>query len=98
MGESLWHGTPCITSNRSSMPEVGGALCDYVDPTSIDSIADAVERFARDRDYRDARAAAIRRAKLRTWTDFAESVLEAAVKQPPSLGAPVAAEALIVKV
>ena len=52
VGESLWHGTPCITSNRSSMPEVGGALCDYVDPTSVDSIADAVERLAGDRNYR----------------------------------------------
>jgi glycosyltransferase involved in cell wall biosynthesis len=92
VGESLWHGTPCITSNRSSMPEVGGALCDYVDPTSVDSIAEAVERFARDRDYRDARAAAIKRAKLRTWTDFAESVLEAAVRHPSSLEARAAAE------
>ena len=52
VGENLWHGTPCITSDRSSMPEVGGALCDYVDPTSVDSIADAVERLAGDRNYR----------------------------------------------
>ena len=87
VGESLWHGTPCITSNQSSMPEVGGALCEYVDPMSVDSIAGAVERFACDRDYLARRTAAIKRAKLRTWTDFAESVLEAAVKQPASLRA-----------
>lgn len=59
------------------MPEVGGALCDYVDPTSVDSIADAVERLARDRTYRDQRAEAIKQAKLRTWNDFAQAVLDA---------------------
>lgn len=78
VGESLWHGRPCITSNRSSMPEVGGSLCDYVDPTSVDNIAEAVERFALDRAYRDSRAAAIGRAKLRNWMDFGRDVLEAA--------------------
>ena len=61
------------------MPEVGGELCDYVDPTSVDSIADAVARFALDGDYRDGRAAAVRRAKLRTWTDFAGDVLDVAL-------------------
>ena len=79
VGESLWHGVPCITSNASSLPEVGGPLCDYVDPTSVESIASAVERFAGDRDYRDRRAKAIRREDLRTWRDFAEGVIEAAL-------------------
>ena len=77
VGESLWHGTPCITSDRSSMPKVGGALCDYVDPMSVDSIADAVERFALDKKYRDSRAVSIRLAKLVTWADFAQSVFDA---------------------
>jgi len=79
VGESLWHGIPCITSDASSLPEVGGPLCDYVDPTSVDSIAAAVERFASDRDYRDRRARAIRRQDLRTWRDFASDVIEAAL-------------------
>ena len=79
VGESLWHGTPCITSHASSLPEVGGPLCDYVDPTSVDSIASAVERFAGDRGYRDRRARAIRREDLRTWRDFAGDVIEAAL-------------------
>ncbi len=79
VGESLWHGTPCITSNASSLPEVGGPLCDYVDPTSVDSIASAVERFAGDRSYRDRRAKAIRREDLRSWRDFASDVIEAAL-------------------
>jgi len=79
VGESLWHGTPCITSDASSLPEVGGPLCDYVDPLSVDSIAAAVERFARDPDYRNRRAKDIRREDLRTWRDFASGVIEAAL-------------------
>lgn len=79
VGESLWHGTPCITSNQSSMPEVGGALCDYVDPKSVDSIADAVELYIRNRQHRDERASAIKRANFRTWKDFARQVLDAAL-------------------
>jgi glycosyltransferase involved in cell wall biosynthesis len=89
VGESLWHGIPCITSNASSLPEVGGPLCDYVDPTSVDSIASAVERFAADRGYRDRRAKAIRREDLRLWRDFANDVIEAALSHsdPPSVHA-----------
>jgi glycosyltransferase involved in cell wall biosynthesis len=79
VGESLWHGTPCIASDASSLPEVGGPLCDYVDPLSVDSIAAAVERFACDPDYRNRRAKDIRREDLRSWRDFASGVIEAAL-------------------
>lgn len=75
VGESLWHGTPCVTSNISSLPEVGGKLCDYVDPYDVQSIADAAERLASDHAYREARAAAIRHHKFRRWSDFAEDVI-----------------------
>lgn len=74
VGESLWHGTPCITSDRSSLPEVGGALCDYVDPTSITSIVAAAERFANDQAYLKSRSADIQRSEFRTWSAFALSI------------------------
>ncbi len=76
VGESLWNGTPCVTSNVSALPEVGGPLCDYVDPYWVDSIASAVERLAGDEDYRDWRAEAIRQATFRTWSDFSEGILD----------------------
>jgi glycosyltransferase involved in cell wall biosynthesis len=85
VGESLWCGTPCITSNCASMPEVGGPLCDYVDPSSVDSIAEAIERLACDRQYRDRRAAEIRASTLRTWRDFADTLLTSVC--PPRAGA-----------
>ncbi|MGF1621677.1 MAG: glycosyltransferase family 4 protein [Rhodomicrobiaceae bacterium] len=81
VGESLWHGTPCITSNLSAMPEVGGTLCDYVDPLSVESIAKAVQRLASDERYRNQRAQLIKGNKFRCWNGFAEGVLTFAARR-----------------
>ena len=40
--EAMSQGTPVITSNRTSMPEVGGAAAIYCDPESVESISDAM--------------------------------------------------------
>ena len=40
--EAYAHGCPVLTSQCSSMPEVGGDLAVYVDPYSIDSIANGM--------------------------------------------------------
>jgi glycosyltransferase involved in cell wall biosynthesis len=82
VGESLWHGTPCIASNISAIPEVGGELCDYVDPYDVASIAEAVERLVRDPAHRNARAAAIRQHKFRRWSDFAEDIIDILTNPP----------------
>jgi len=74
IGECLWFGRPVICSNTSSMPEVGGDLADYVDPTRPETILQAVLRMIEDVDYRERRAAQISRAHLRSWTDFAEDL------------------------
>lgn len=47
IGESLWMGKFCVTSNVSSMPEVGGPFCDYFDPLDIDSMTAAIGRRSR---------------------------------------------------
>lgn len=41
-------GVPVVTSNNSSMPEVGGAAALYVDPYSTDSIAGGLKKIASD--------------------------------------------------
>lgn len=43
--EAFYCETPVITSFSSSMPEVGGNAVLYVDPNSIDSIAEQLERL-----------------------------------------------------
>lgn len=80
IGEGLWFGRPVVCSNTSSMPEVGRHLADYVDPLSTRSIAEAAMRLIVDREYREARAATIARAELRTWQDVADD-LWAALKR-----------------
>ena len=38
VGESLWFGKPVVSSNTSSMPEVGGTLADYIDPNNAEEL------------------------------------------------------------
>lgn len=46
--EAMAFGCPIIASNTTSMPEVGGAACEYVDPRDAQSIADALRRVSGD--------------------------------------------------
>jgi glycosyltransferase involved in cell wall biosynthesis len=48
IAEALYTDTPVICSNTSSMPEVAGNAALLVDPTSVESIADALTRMASD--------------------------------------------------
>ncbi len=41
--ESFFHGTPVLTSNISSMPEVAGNAAEYIDPENIDDIRKGLE-------------------------------------------------------
>ncbi|MDA1079296.1 MAG: glycosyltransferase family 1 protein [bacterium] len=43
--EAFHHGTPVVTSNTSSMPEVAGNAAELVDPLSEDSIAQALKKI-----------------------------------------------------
>ncbi|MBS1584649.1 MAG: glycosyltransferase family 4 protein [Bacteroidetes bacterium] len=40
--EALWSRIPVITSNTSCLPETGGDAAYYVDPTSVDELANAI--------------------------------------------------------
>jgi glycosyltransferase involved in cell wall biosynthesis len=51
--EAMACGTPVITSNVASLPEVVGDAAILVDPFSVDSIADALEHVLNDRNLRD---------------------------------------------
>jgi glycosyltransferase involved in cell wall biosynthesis len=43
--EAMKCGTPIITSNISSMPEIAGSAAIYIDPKSIESITSAMEKI-----------------------------------------------------
>ncbi len=50
--EGLFSEIPVITSNVSCMPETGGDAAYYVDPYSVDSMADAMMKVATDKSLR----------------------------------------------
>lgn len=76
IGESLYHGRPCVASGTSSMPEVGGDLVDYVDPLNLTQGIEVFRRMITDRAYLKSRAQAIHdHFVARTWDDVGADFL-----------------------
>jgi glycosyltransferase involved in cell wall biosynthesis len=75
--EAMAQGTPAITSTSSSMPEVGGDAATLVDPTSVDSIAQAIVRMMEEPGLREALAARARTQAARfSWDRAAATMLQ----------------------
>jgi len=72
--EAMAVGVPVITSNVSSLPEVGGDAVLYVDPRDPDDLAAAILRLAGDRQLRERLVAAARsRAAQFRWEEAARA-------------------------
>jgi glycosyltransferase involved in cell wall biosynthesis len=66
--EAMASGTPVITSNASSLPEVVGDAALLVDPYDPDAIADAIRRIVSDETLRaDLHRRGLARAKEFSW-------------------------------
>lgn len=75
--QALAAGCPVITSNNSSLPEVGGDAPLYVDPRSVGEIASAIQRIADSPELRASMAARGReRARYFTWERAARESLD----------------------
>jgi len=75
--EAMSYGLPVITSNCSSMPEVGGEAALYVDPRSPEEIAAAMQRVAEDAELaRDLSRKGRERAALFSWERCARETLQ----------------------
>ncbi len=89
IAESLAHGKFCLASNRTSIPEVGGDLIDYFDPSDDNDALAKIERLLFEPGYVAEREARLRAEyRPRTWADCAHSLLleldRAAPKARPS--------------
>lgn len=74
--EAMACGTPVITSNVSSLPELVGDVGILVDPYSVDEIADAIYRVVSDDKLReDMRQKGLKRAKIFSWEKAAREML-----------------------
>ena len=75
--EAMACGTPVITSNTSSMPEIGGKEAILVNPEKSDEITEMMLRLETDNDfYEHQRAVGLERAKLFSWKKTAENLLK----------------------
>ena len=75
--EAMACGTPVITSNTSSMPEIGGKDAILVNPESSDEITEMMLRLENDQDfYEQQRQIGLERAKLFSWRKTADNLLK----------------------
>ncbi len=86
--EAMACGTPVITSNTSSLPEVVGDAALLVDPYDVEAIAEALARLLEDEELRQRlREAGLARARQFSWERTARETLAAyrlALGQDPS--------------
>lgn len=68
IAESIAYGTPCISSNTSSMPEIAGNLIRYFSPSSSEECLQEICRHLQSEEYAEAKK---RIAKYRptSWDD-----------------------------
>ena len=73
--EAMAAGIPVLTSNVTSLPEVGGKAALYANPGSVGEIAAGMERLAKDSDLRNKLInAGIERSALFSWDRTAKKV------------------------
>ena len=74
--EAMACGTPVITSNTSSMPEIGGKDAILINPERSNEITQMMLRLEKDQDfYEQQRQIGLERAKLFSWRKTAENLL-----------------------
>lgn len=75
--EAMASGTPVVTSNVSSLPEVAGDAAQLVDPYDPEAIADGIYRVLTDVDLRrDLRQKGLARARQFSWETSVRRVRE----------------------
>jgi len=75
--EAMACGTPVITSNTSSMPEVGGDAAQFIDPFSMQDMKEKIILLANDVELRKSLTEkGYSRAEKFTWESSARNLLE----------------------
>lgn len=75
--EAMASGTPVLSSNSTSLPEVGGDAVSYFDPDDFESFVDGLNALQSDSFRQDLRAKGLKRSTIFEWDKVANGVLEA---------------------
>ncbi|MEJ2116701.1 MAG: glycosyltransferase, partial [Alphaproteobacteria bacterium] len=81
VGESLWHGKTCLAADNSSLREVGGPFCQYVDLDDTEEVFAKLRQMVSNKSYIAALNSHIDQSKLRTWRDVARDLISFCNKQ-----------------
>jgi glycosyltransferase involved in cell wall biosynthesis len=75
--EAMAHGTPVVTSNTSSLPEVVGKAAVMVNPENIFEIRNALYRVLVDQPFREKlKAAGVQQAQQFSWDNSVRRILD----------------------
>lgn len=74
--EAMASGVPVLSSNRTSLPEVGGDAVEYFDPDDFDSFVFGLERIAVDEVRQRLIKSGLQRAKEFHWDKVAGRVVD----------------------
>ena len=75
--EAMACGAPIACSNTAAMPEVVGDAAEYFDPSSVESMAQAIDRLLKDFKLRETLSGkALKRAKSFSWKQTAKKTLD----------------------
>jgi glycosyltransferase involved in cell wall biosynthesis len=74
--ESLCAGVPVLSSTGGALPEAGGDLVDFADPSDPSAWAAALDRLLHDDEHRTARRAGAAAYRPPTWSDTATQVID----------------------
>ena len=82
VGESLWFGRPCISSNASSLLEVAEGFVDLIDPNDPDSWLPLLRRYLSEPGFLESRVERLKSFVPRTWRAVAEEVYQNLTAEP----------------
>ena len=74
--EAMACGAPLVTSDRGALREIGGEAAEFIDPESVDSLAEGLRRVLEDEQRaQELRARGLAQAALYSWQATASATL-----------------------
>ena len=74
--EALFKSIPCLVSNATSLPEVGGSIADYFDPNNPMELASLIDKYSNDESYRKLLVERVKKHPKVEWSETVNQILE----------------------